>query len=257
MASWQTVAGGDVPKEATNADGEKTSYTYDTAGNTKSVAQTGAGGGNVSYTYNPASPTCQRCAAETQMSSTKTVKTSFTYDSKGNLTKAAPPKPLGETTFTYDSLGRTETLTDGHGVKKVFTYDNLDRIKTVSTTNDTVRYWYDGDGNLRQRDDSTGTIAYTFDPLQRETIRTLQDGSQTRAERRRRQLQPPEEDQGQGHEDQLHLRRRRPLLLRRREQGLHPQLVLAVLLRPGRQPHQRAEAMERGASVEHLEPSWG
>ncbi|AZM56163.1 Wall-associated protein [Streptomyces sp. WAC 01529] len=184
VASWQTIAGGDVPKEATNADGEKTSFTYDTAGNTKSVAQTGTGGGSVSYTYNPATPTCggfegQRCTAETKMSSTKTVKTSFTYDAKGNLTKVVPPKPLGETTFTYDSLGRTETLTDGRGVKKVFTYDHLDRIKTVSTTNDTVRYWYDGDGNLRQRDDSTGTIKYQFDPLQRETIRTLQDGSQT------------------------------------------------------------------------------
>ncbi|MEU1133460.1 RHS repeat-associated core domain-containing protein, partial [Streptomyces sp. NPDC005900] len=184
VASWQTIAGGDVPKDSTNADGEKTSFTYDSAGNTKSVAQTGTGGGSVSYTYNPATPTCggfegQRCAAETKMSSTKTVKTSFTYDAKGNLTKVTPPKPLGETTYTYDSLGRTETLTDGRGIKKVFVYDNLDRVKTVSTTNDTVRYFYDGDGNLAQRTDSTGTIKYAFDPLQRETVRTLQDGSQT------------------------------------------------------------------------------
>ncbi|MEU1017146.1 RHS repeat domain-containing protein [Streptomyces sp. NPDC005898] len=135
------------------------------------------GGGSVSYTYNPATPTCggfegQRCAAETKMSSTKTVKTSFAYDAKGNLTKVTPPKPLGETTYTYDSLGRTETLTDGRGIKKVFVYDNLDRVKTVSTTNDTVRYYYDGDGNLAQRTDSTGTIKYAFDPLQRETVRT-------------------------------------------------------------------------------------
>ncbi|MGW6529114.1 RHS repeat-associated core domain-containing protein [Streptomyces venezuelae] len=182
--SWQTIAGGDKPKDSTNADGEKTSFTYDTAGNTKSVAQSGTGGGNVSYTYNPASPDCggfegQRCTAQTKMSSTKTVKTSFRYDDKGNLVKVTPPKPLGETTYTYDALGRTETLTDGRGIKKVFTYDHLDRIKTVSTTNDTVRYHYDGDGNLRQRDDSTGTVKYEFDPLQRETVRTLQDGSQT------------------------------------------------------------------------------
>ncbi|MEU6393646.1 RHS repeat-associated core domain-containing protein [Streptomyces sp. NPDC046939] len=184
VSNWQTIAGGDVPKDSTNADGEKTQFTYDTAGNTKSVAQTGTGGGNVSYTYNPSTPTCggfegQRCAQETKMTSSKTVKTSFTYDDHGNLTKATPPSPLGATTYTYDSLGRTETITDGRGIKKVFVYDNLDRIKTVSTTNDTVRYWYDGDGNLRQRDDSTGTIKYEFDPLQRETVRTLQDGSQT------------------------------------------------------------------------------
>ncbi|MYZ18457.1 RHS repeat domain-containing protein, partial [Streptomyces sp. SID337] len=105
-----------------------TSFTYDTAGNTKTVAQTGTGGGHVSYTYNPATPDCggfegQRCTAQTKMSAAKTVKTSFKYDDKGNLVKVTPPKPLGETTYTYDELGRTETLTDGRGIKKVFTYD--------------------------------------------------------------------------------------------------------------------------------------
>jgi YD repeat-containing protein len=39
---WQTTAGGnDVPSDSTNPDGEKTQFTYDTAGNTMSVAQTG------------------------------------------------------------------------------------------------------------------------------------------------------------------------------------------------------------------------
>jgi YD repeat-containing protein len=99
VASWQTIAGGDVPKDSTNADGEKTTYGYDAAGNTKSVAQTGTRGGSVSYTYNPATPTRQgfggqRCAAETKMSSSKTVKTSFTYDDKGDLRKVTSPKPL-------------------------------------------------------------------------------------------------------------------------------------------------------------------
>ncbi|NEB75837.1 RHS repeat-associated core domain-containing protein [Streptomyces sp. SID14478] len=184
VTNWQTIAGGDVPKDATNADGEKTTYGYDTAGNTMSVAQSGTGGGNVSLTRNKTTPTCegfegQVCTQETKMTASKTVKTSFTYDGQGNLKTVKPPSPLGETTYTYDSLGRTETLTDGRGIKKVFTYDNLDRIKSVSTTHDTVRYYYDGDGNLRQRDDSTGTVKYQFDPLQRETVRTLQDGSQT------------------------------------------------------------------------------
>ncbi|MFJ8938802.1 RHS repeat-associated core domain-containing protein [Streptomyces sp. NPDC102365] len=182
--NWQTIAGGDVPKDSTNADNEKTSFTYDTVGNTKSVAQTGTGGGNVSYTYNPATPTCggfegQRCSEQTKMSSTKTVTTSFRYDAKGNLDTVTPPAPLGKTTYTYDELGRTETVKDARGITTVYTYDHRDRITTVSSTNDTVRYWYDGDGNLTQRTDGTGTIKYTFDPLQRETLRTLQDGSQT------------------------------------------------------------------------------
>ncbi|MFF3848285.1 RHS repeat-associated core domain-containing protein [Streptomyces sp. NPDC002328] len=183
--TWQTIAGGDVPKDSTNADGEKTSFTYDTVGNTTSVAQTGTGGGNVSYDYNPATPTCggfegQRCKAKTKMTSTKTVVTDFHYDAKGNLEWVKPPAPLGKTTFTYDDLGRTKTVTDARGITKTYTYDNLDRIRTVTSPNTVkVEYWYDGDGNLVQRSDGTGTIKYEFDPLQRETVRHLQDGSQT------------------------------------------------------------------------------
>jgi YD repeat-containing protein len=99
--TWQTVAGGDVPKDSTNADGEKTAFTYDTAGNTKTVAQTGTGGGSVSYDYNPATPTCggfqgQRCAQKTKMTSSKTVQTDFHYDAKGNLEWAQAPAPLGK-----------------------------------------------------------------------------------------------------------------------------------------------------------------
>ncbi|GGX80446.1 hypothetical protein GCM10010358_38520 [Streptomyces minutiscleroticus] len=182
--NWQTIAGADVPEDSTNADGEKTEFTYDTAGNTMSVAQAGTGGGDVSYTYNKSTPECggfegQRCTQKTKMTSSKTVTTSFTYDDKGNLKRVKAPSPLGETTYTYDALGRTETITDARGIKKVYVYDNRDRITTVSSTNDTVRYWYDGDGNLVQRTDGTGTVKYDFDPLQRETVRHLQDGSQT------------------------------------------------------------------------------
>ncbi|MFB8244503.1 hypothetical protein ACFC5X_05530 [Streptomyces sp. NPDC055952] len=30
-----------------------------------------------------------------------------------------------------------------------------------------LTYWYDGDGNLVQRSDGTGTTKYEFDPLHR------------------------------------------------------------------------------------------
>ncbi|MEC7054778.1 RHS repeat-associated core domain-containing protein [Streptomyces violaceochromogenes] len=183
--TWQTIAGGDVPKDSTNPDGEKTSFTYDTAGNTASVAQTGTGGGSVSFDYNPATPTCggfegQRCKAKTKITSTKTVITDFHYDPKGNLEWVKPPAPLDKTTFTYDDLGRTKTVTDARGITVTYTYDHLDRIRTVTSPNTVkVEYGYDGDGNLVQRSDGTGTTKYEFDPLQRETIRHLQDGSQT------------------------------------------------------------------------------
>ncbi|MCS0601441.1 DUF6531 domain-containing protein [Streptomyces sp. LP11] len=182
---WQTIAGGDVPSDSTNPDGEKTSFTYDTVGNTTSVAQTGTGGGNVSYDYNPATPSCggfegQRCKAKTKMTAAKTVTTDFHYDAKGNLDKVTPPAPLDKTTYTYDDLGRTKSVTDARGVTVSYTYDNRDRIRTVTSPNTVkVEYGYDGDGNLVQRTDGTGTVKYQFDPLQRETVRTLQDTSQT------------------------------------------------------------------------------
>ncbi|MGW0548099.1 RHS repeat-associated core domain-containing protein [Streptomyces altiplanensis] len=185
-AAWQTVAGADLPGTMTSADDEKTEYTYDTAGNTKSVAVSGTGGGSQSFDYNPASPTCggfegQRCKVTVKMSDTKSVSTSFTYDAKGNLTKVTPPAPLGVTTYTYDALGRTATAKDGRGVTTLYTYDHRDRITKADTSGyATVTYSYDGDGNLTQRSDGSGVITYDFDPLSRETVRTLQNGSQTK-----------------------------------------------------------------------------
>ncbi|MFH8791941.1 RHS repeat-associated core domain-containing protein [Streptomyces sp. NPDC017941] len=185
LTGYQTIAGTDLPKSFTSADEEKTDFTYDTAGNTKSVAVTGTGGGKRTFDYNGATPDCggfegQRCKATTTMSDTKSVSTSFRYDDKGNLTKATPPAPLKPTTYTYDALGRPAAATDGRGIKSVYTYDERDRVTKVSSPQATVAYSYDGDGNMTQRSDGTGVIKYAFDPLSRETVRTLQNGSQTR-----------------------------------------------------------------------------
>ncbi|MFF8278858.1 RHS repeat-associated core domain-containing protein [Streptomyces lateritius] len=186
VSGYQTLSGADLPGSATTADGEKTDYTYDAAGNTTSVAVTGTGGGSQTFDHNPATPTCggfegQRCKVTTKMSSTKSVSTSFTYDAKGNLARVTPPAPLGITTYMYDELGRPTSVRDGRGVTTLYTYDHRDRIIKVDTSGyATVTYSYDGDGNLTQRSDGTGVTAYAFDPLSRETVRTLQNGSQTR-----------------------------------------------------------------------------
>ncbi|MEU6956168.1 RHS repeat-associated core domain-containing protein [Streptomyces sp. NPDC045714] len=185
MGGYQTIAGADLPGTLTTADDEKTKYTYDAAGNTKSVAVEGTGGGNQSFDYNPATPTCggfegQVCTVTTKMTASKSVSTTFTYDAQGNLKTVKAPAPLGTTTYTYDALGRPETVKDARGVTVVHTYDNRDRVKKADSSNYlAVTYEYDGDGNLTQRSDGTGVIKYEFDPLSRETVRTLQNGSQT------------------------------------------------------------------------------
>ncbi|MER7148379.1 RHS repeat-associated core domain-containing protein [Streptomyces xanthochromogenes] len=185
VAGWSTKAGRDVPASATSADGDKTDYGYDAAGNTISVAQSGTGGGSATIDYNPATATCggfqgQRCKATTKLSGTQNSVTSFHYDTRGNLDSVTPPTQIGKVTYHYDALGRVTDSKDGRGVTTLYTYDDRDRVKKVDTGSyDTVTYVYDGDGNLTSRTDRTGTQSYQFDALSRETIRTLQDGSQT------------------------------------------------------------------------------
>ncbi|MFB7648717.1 RHS repeat domain-containing protein [Streptomyces sp. NPDC056084] len=178
---WLNKAGMDVPDTFTTPDNTKTAYGYDAVGNTTSVAVSGTGGSTTSSTYNPSTPTCggfagQRCTIKDARGKT----TSFTYDDQGNLTKSAPPAPQGATTATYDALGRPRTVTDGRGITSTYTYDNLDEVRKVTTSGGlSVTYVYDLDGNLTQRTDQTGTVKHAYDGLGRETVRTLQDDSQS------------------------------------------------------------------------------
>jgi YD repeat-containing protein len=48
----------------------------------------------------------------------------------------------------------------------------------VSSTNFTVTFDYDGDGNLKARTDASGTTTWDYDKLNREKVRTLQSGAQ-------------------------------------------------------------------------------
>ncbi|MGQ5609647.1 MULTISPECIES: RHS repeat-associated core domain-containing protein [unclassified Streptomyces] len=180
VTAYQTIAGTDLPNDFTTADGRKDSFKYDTNGNTMSVTTSGTAGGIREYTYNKDTPTCggfegQRCTAKDGNGKV----TSFTYDDQGNLIKVKPPAPLGETTYTYDALGRIETVKDGRGITTVYGYDSRDRVHEVSSTNFTVTYSYDGDGNVTSRTDASGTTKWDYDKLNRESVRTLQNGAQT------------------------------------------------------------------------------
>ncbi|MFK0132084.1 hypothetical protein ACIQRZ_17220 [Streptomyces rubiginosohelvolus] len=53
----------------------------------------------------------QRCSATDPEEN----KTSVTYDSKGNLVKVDRPSAQEDISYTYDALGRTDTVTDGRG----------------------------------------------------------------------------------------------------------------------------------------------
>ncbi len=180
VSQYQTIAGTDLPSDLTGANGRKDSFKYDTNGNTLSVTTSGTAGATREYTYNKDTPTCggfegQRCTAKDGNGKV----TSFTYDDHGNLVKVEPPAPLGETTYTYDALGRVETVEDDRGITTVYGYDTRDRVREVSSTNFTVTYTYDGDGNVTTRSDASGLTKWEYDKLNRESVRTLQNGAQT------------------------------------------------------------------------------
>ncbi|MGA5017401.1 RHS repeat-associated core domain-containing protein [Streptomyces griseoincarnatus] len=180
VSQYQTIAGTDLPSDLTGANGRKDSFKYDTNGNTLSVTTSGTVGATREYTYNDADPKCggfegQRCTVKDGNGKV----TSFTYDDEGNLIKVKPPAPLGETTYTYDALGRVETVKDGRGVTTVYVYGSRDRVREVSSTNFTVTYTHDGDGNVTTRSDASGFTKWEYDKLNRESVRTLQNGAQT------------------------------------------------------------------------------
>lgn len=131
-ATWVKKGSGYFPETATSASAEKTANGYDTSGNLLTSEDSTSGGtaAKWTYTYNPrtGTMTCgglpgQRCTA----TDPREKKTGYTYDSAGNLTKVTPPSPLDPITYTYDTLGRQRTTTDGRGVTTTYTYDNRDR----------------------------------------------------------------------------------------------------------------------------------
>jgi RHS repeat-associated protein len=103
--------------------------------------------------------------------------TEYLYDEKGNLKEIKPPAPLVVTKITVDADSRPHIITNGANHIETITYDADDRITEIAYTGTgtakTVKFEYDGDGNLTKREDSTGTTKYSVDALNRVTKEEL------------------------------------------------------------------------------------
>ena len=110
------------------------------------------------------------------------------YDDSGQLFKVQ--KAYGTSlqqdyaTYTYSPNGKQASVTDANGNKAGMTYDGHDRHSTWTFPSKTTpgqtnaldyeQYGYDANGNrtsVRKRDGTT--IAYTYDALDRETLRVV------------------------------------------------------------------------------------
>ncbi len=152
----------------TDAGGNTVAYSYDAAGNKTGSESSQYPGQKIDESdYNDNGTINWREDA-------KDVRTDYSYDSKGNLTKVDNPGPLGDVTITPDTLSRMGDQTNGRGQKTVYEYDRLDRVKKITYQNSRiVQYTYDADGNLTQIVDPTGSTVLTYDGLGRLSGKTV------------------------------------------------------------------------------------
>jgi RHS repeat-associated protein len=166
------------PKCTTDAAGAGKAFEYDAKGNPTKVTDTTSGGTGAvpqRFTYESGGTVCggfdgQICTSTDGNNHV----TTNTYDADGNLVAVAPPAPQGDTTYTYDALGRVLTVTDGNDDTTTYEYNVRDEI--VSTVFDggatlTTKYYPNG---LKSKEfEGTGPAKYFYyDALARQTRET-------------------------------------------------------------------------------------
>lgn len=157
-------------KCATDDAGNRTSFSYDTAGNTLEAQDTtpdsggqATAGRSLTTTYQGTGGascggrTGQVCSEADGEGNT----TSYTYDTDANLATATPPAPLGTTSYGYDSIGRLTSFTDAKSQTTTYAYDVLDHRTATTVAGGGAganRYaTFDPDGNQTGNDAETTT----------------------------------------------------------------------------------------------------
>lgn len=104
---------------------------------------------------------------------------SYTYDSYGD--KQNVTDPLSDTTSTtYDSIGRVKGTTDGNGKSTTITPDAFGRAtSSADPLGQTTYTTYDGDGNVASVKDPVGNLTqYSYNAANQQTKATRPDGTQ-------------------------------------------------------------------------------
>ncbi len=162
-----------------------TTYTYDTSGNllSKTVQATSDATGaqglsptlvgiarTWSYTYNSVGQILTATGPRTDVVD----KTTYSYDTSGNLSTITNAVGQVTTLSNYDANGRVGLITDANGATTALTYSPRGWLtgKTVTSggTVETTTYGYDGVGQLTLVTlPNASTVSYTYDPAHRLT----------------------------------------------------------------------------------------
>ncbi|MFC5472735.1 DUF6531 domain-containing protein [Paraherbaspirillum soli] len=162
-----------------------TTYAYDASGNLLSKTEqatsdaTGAQGltptvtGTArtwSYTYNNLGQLLTATGPRTDVVD----KTTYVYDSNGNLSTITNAVGQVTTLSNYDANGRVGSIADANGVTTALTYSPrgwlTGKSVTANGTTESTSYRYDGVGQLTQVTlPNASTVSYSYDPAHRLT----------------------------------------------------------------------------------------
>ena len=154
-----------LPTGSTDDAGNSSTYHYTGAGNQDTSTDAMAAKASVTYNSNGTVAT----ATAPNNGGTTPNSTGYSYTNK-QLTGITPVtgSSLGSRAFTYDTLGRLQTATDGRGITETYTYDLNDKITKIAFSDGAqVTYGYDTAGRNNSRVDANGTTSYSYDQLGR------------------------------------------------------------------------------------------
>lgn len=157
----------------TDPMGETTTMTYDLQGNILSI--TSPGGETTTFTYDS-----KNCKTSTTDALNHT--TTYTYDENSLLLeqsdevrtntytyengriKTFKSPGQGQTSYSYDFVGRVSVITDSNGNTISFTYDaDGNQLTKTDQLGNTISYTYDGKGNILTQTDANGNVtSYTY-----------------------------------------------------------------------------------------------
>jgi len=148
------------PVAFTDANGNRSEYTYDNKGNRTSERD--PMGFTRLYTYDAV---FSNLLSETDK---KGQVTTYSYDVKGNLTGIQFPMGVSNS-FTYFSNGDMQSFTDGNGNVRNYQYDNYGNLTLLQQPlGSTLTYTYDiRSRKLTATDAGNNTTTYTYDVLDR------------------------------------------------------------------------------------------
>ncbi|MDR2569883.1 MAG: hypothetical protein LBD23_06245, partial [Oscillospiraceae bacterium] len=151
VTTWERNKRGDIVKKTAPLDGES-SYRYDALGNL--ISQTDEDGLETLYEYNLASTLTKVAYADG-----KTVE--LGYNPLRQLTELKDW--LGTTAIELDPVGRATKVTDHEGREIGYTWDALGRRESIMYPDKSkVDYSYDISGRIEQVRSETGTTQYSY-----------------------------------------------------------------------------------------------